>query len=178
MLSWSQVEGSPQPLGVIWLEKAKCFNFSLFSRHATSVTLLLFCAEDLINPARRFPLDHLKHKSGCIWHCRPHVDEIGDACYYAYSIEGPNAPAAEFHAFDPGKVLLDPYATLIFFPPNFRRSASIGGGSNAGRAPVGILSRSPVLFDETSEPKPTHTSDTIIYEMHVRGFSKRGKLRG
>jgi len=173
MLSWSQVEGSPQPLGVIWIEKAQCFNFALFSRHATSVTLLLFSAEDLINPARRFPLDHLKHKSGRIWHCRPRVDEIGDACYYAYSIEGPNAPAAEFHAFDPGKVLLDPYATLIFFPPNFRRSASIDRGSNAGRAPLGILSRSPVLFDEASEPKPTHTSDTIIYETHVRGFSKR-----
>jgi isoamylase len=174
MPSWSQIEGSPQPLGATWLEKEQCFNFALFSRHATSVSLLLFTAGDLINPSQRIALDHLIHKSGRIWHCRVGIDEIGNACYYAYSIDGPNHPAAEFHAFDPDKALLDPYATLIFFPPDFRRSASIGRGPNAGRAPLGILSRSSALFNRASEPKPRHTSDTtIIYETHVRGFTKR-----
>jgi isoamylase len=183
--NWLQVEGSPQPLGATWLQTEQCFNFALFARHATSVTLLLFTADDLINPVRCIALDHLTHKSGRIWHCRLATDKIGDACYYGYSIEGPNNSAAEFHAFDPDKVLLDPYATLIYFPPNFRRSASVGRGSNAGRVPLGMLSRSAKVPNLTveppssyalcigSEPKPRHTSDTIIYEMHVRGFTRR-----
>jgi len=173
MPSWSQIEGSPQPLGCTWLESEKCFNFALYSTHATSVTLLLYTANDLINPARRIALNHLIHKSRRIWHCRLAADKISDACYYAYSIDGPNNPAAEFHAFDPDKVLLDPYAKLVFFPPNFRRSASRGRGSNAGRAPLGILPRCSPMFNPASEPKPRHTSDAIIYEMHVRGFTKR-----
>jgi len=101
MPSWSQVEGSPQPLGSTWLESERCFNFALYSRHATSVTLLLYTTDDLINPVRRITLDHLLHKSGSIWHCRLAASEVAEACYYAYSVEGANIPAAEFHAFDP-----------------------------------------------------------------------------
>jgi isoamylase len=173
MPSWLQIEGSPQPLGCTWLESERCFNFALFSRHATSVTLLLFTEDDLINPFLRLALDHLTHKSGSIWHCRLAADRIGDARYYAYSVEGPNHAGAEFHAFDPDKVLLDPYAALIYFPPDFRRSASIGRGSNAGRAPLGTLARSAILANPVIRPKPHHTSETIIYEMHVRGFTRR-----
>jgi isoamylase len=171
--SWSQIEGSPQPLGATWLQSEQSYNFALYSRHATNVTLLLYTTNDLINPVHRISLEHLTHKSGRIWHCRLALDEIGQAGYYAYSIEGPNNPAAEFHAFDPDKVLLDPYATLVFFPPNFRRSASVGRGSNAGRAPLGILSRSAPLSNSAFEQMPRHASDTIIYEMHVRGFTRR-----
>ena len=54
-------------------------------------------------------------------------------------IEGPTSALGEIHFFDPDKVLLDPYARSLFFPPDFRRSASIGRGSNAGRTPVGTL---------------------------------------
>src|SRR5262249_32946371 len=172
MPSWSQIEGSPQPLGCTWLESEQCFNFALYSKHATGVTFFLFMGDDLVNPTRRVSLDHLIHKSGSIWHCRLAIDEIAGVCYYAYSVEGPNNPAAEFHAFDSDKLLLDPYVKCIFFPPNFRRSASVGPGSNAGRAPLGIVSRSPAVFDRVSATQH-HTSDTIIYEMHVRGFTRR-----
>ena len=173
MSSWSQIEGSPQPLGATWLQSEQSYNFALYSRHASNVTLLLYTTNDLIKPVHRISLEHLTHKSGRIWHCQLALDEIGQARYYAYSIEGPNKPAAEFDAFDPDKVLLDPYATLIFFPPNFRRSASVGRGSNAGRAPLGMLSRGSVPINRNTEPKPRHASDTIIYEMHVRGFTRR-----
>jgi len=173
MVNWSRAEGSPQPLGATWLENEQCFNFALYSRHASSVTLLLYSPKDLLNPVIRIPLDHLTHKSGRIWHCRLAADRIGDARYYAYSIQGPNNPAADFHAFDPEKVLLDPYATLIYFPPNFRRTVSIGRGSNAGRAPLGVLCRRVTLLPPAFEPKPRHASDTIIYEMPVQGFTRR-----
>jgi isoamylase len=69
-------------------------------------------------------------------------------------------------------VLVEPHCRLNFFPPNFRRSASIGRGSNAGRAPVGVLPSSTLLFDWGVDSRPRHASDTIIFEMHVRGFTK------
>jgi len=174
MITWSQVEGSPQPLGATWLESEKSYNFALYSRHATGVTLLLYRADDLVNPLLRIPLDYLIHKSGRIWHCRLTADKVADAHYYAYSVEGPNSPRGERQCFDPDKVLLDPYGSSIFFPPNFRRSASIGRGSNAGRAPLCALPNGASSFDWAGESRPTHTSDTIIYEVHVRGFTKRG----
>ncbi len=174
MISWSQIEGLPHPLGAVWLREERSYNFALYSRHATRVTLLLYTAHDLVNPALRIPLNYLIHKSGRIWHCRLAADEVVDARYYAYSVEGPNDPHGERHFFDPDKVLLDPYATALFFPPNFRRRASIGRGSNAGRAPLGVLRDSTSSFDWSDESRPSHTSDTIIYELHVRGFTRRG----
>ena len=128
MSSWSQIEGSPQPLGAIWLRAERSYNFALYSRHATGVTLLLYTTRDLVNPVLRFPLNYLIHKSGQIWHCRLAAEEVADARYYAYSVEGPTDPHGERDFFDPEKVLLDPYAAAIFFPPNFRRIAAIGRG--------------------------------------------------
>ncbi len=173
MATWSQTEGAPQPLGAIWLPAEESYNFSLYSRHATGVTLLLYTARDLVNPLLRVQLSYLVHKSGRIWHCRLTADKVANACYYAYSVEGPSSAQGEVHFFDPDKVLLDPYARSLFFPPDFRRSASIGRGSNAGRAPLGAIPFSSSAFDWSGESNPRHTSDTIIYEMHVRGFTKR-----
>lgn len=173
MTSWSQIEGSAQPLGAVWIGAERSYNFALYSRHATGVALLLYTAHDLINPVLRIPLNYLIHKSGRIWHCRLAADEVADARYYAYSVEAPNDPYGERHFFDRDKVLLDPYATSIFFPPYFRRSASIGCGSNAGRAPLCALPNHISSFDWSGESRPSHTSDTIIYELHVRGFTKR-----
>jgi isoamylase len=182
MATWSQTEGSPQPLGATWLKEEKSYNFSLYSRHATGVTLFLYTARDLVNPVLRVSLNFLTHKSGRIWHCRLKAHEVANASYYAYSVEGPSGALGEIHFFDPDKVLLDPYARSLFFPPDFRRSASIGRGSNAGRAPVGALPVNIPAFDWGGESNPfdwggesnsRHTSDTIIYEMHVRGFTKR-----
>ena len=137
MTSWSQIEGSAQPLGAVWLEDKTSYNFALYSRHATGVTLLLYTMHDLVNPVLRIPLNHLFHKSGRVWHCRLAADQIANARYYAYSVEGLTSRHGERHFFDPEKVLLDPYAAAILFPPNFRRIAAIGRSSNAGMAPLG-----------------------------------------
>ena len=174
MTRWSQIEGSAQPLGAVWLRKERSYNFALYSRHATGVTLFLYTTHDLVNPVRRISLNYLIHKSGRVWHCRLATDEVADARYYAYSVEGPTDPHGERHFFDPDKVLLDPYATSLFFPPNFRRRASIGSGSNAGRAPLCALPNGTSCFDWSDDSRPTHTSETIIYELHVRGFTSRG----
>ena len=116
----SRSEGNPLPLGVHWIEEEQAFNFAVHSEHAESVTLLLYSPADLVNPLLRLQLDFLHNKSGRIWHCRIPVTKIGEARYYAYSVSGETIP--QLHSFDPQKVLLDPYAKCIFFPPGFDRN--------------------------------------------------------
>jgi glycogen operon protein len=183
MLEWYRIEGTSYPPGAIRIDEERAYNFGIYSHHATAVTLLLYGADDLFNPLVRIELDYLKNKSGRIWHCRVPQSQIGAARYYAYSIEGPSPPQPG-DRFDPHKVLLDPYARMIFFPPGFSRAASRGPGSNAGKAPLARLPQSDDAFDWGYDPRPRHTWDTVIYEMHVRGFTRRdnsgvsGQARG
>jgi isoamylase len=166
---WEQAEGSPLPLGVTWIEEDQAFNFALFAEHAESVALLLYAPSDLANPLLTFRFDFLRNKSGRIWHCRIAVKEIGEARYYAYSVAGQSAP--HLHSFDPQKVLLDPYAKCIFFPPAFDRQLAMREGPNAGHAPLGVLPGRHT-FDWEDDRGTHHESEAIIYELHVRGFTK------
>jgi glycogen operon protein len=168
--SWEQAEGSPLPLGVNWIEKEQAFNFAVHSEHAESVTLLLYSPADLVNPVLRLQLDFLHNKSGPIWHCRVPATKLGAARYYAYSVSGETIP--QLHSFDPQKVLLDPYAKCIFFPPGFDRNLAMREGSNAGSAPLGVLADHRSTFDWSGVRPPYHESDAVIYELHVRGFTK------
>jgi glycogen operon protein len=168
--TWEQAEGSPLPLGATWMEAEQAYNFALHAEHAESVTLLLYTPSDLVNPHLAYRFDFLRNKSGRIWHCRLPLAEIGDAQYYGYSVSGQTA--APLHSFDPQKVLLDPYAQCIFFPPGFDREAAMREGSNAGRAPLGALIGHSSTFDWEGDPPQHHESDAIIYELHVKGFTR------
>ncbi len=167
---WEQAEGNPLPLGVKWIEEEQAFNFAVHSEHAESVTLLLYSAADLVNPVLTFRFDFLHNKSGRIWHCRIPIATLGDASYYAYSVAGETIP--QLHSFDPQKVLLDPYAKCIFFPPAFDRNLAMREGPNAGRAPLGVLNDHRSTFDWAEDRPPHHESDAVIYELHVKGFTK------
>jgi isoamylase len=168
--SWAQTEGTPLPLGVTWIEQDRAFNFAVHSEHAESVTLLLYSSGDLFTPLLTFRFDFLRNKSGRIWHCRIPLAEMGDASYYAYSVSGQTSP--QLHCFDPQKVLLDPYAKCIFFPPGFDRELAKREGPNAGRVPLGVLTAHHPTFDWSGDRSPHHESDAIIYELHVRGFTR------
>lgn len=171
--SWASLEGSPFPQGVSWIENEEAYNFALYSKHADSVTLLLYGDKDVANPLYSYRMDYLKNKSGRIWHCRVPRAAMKGARYYAYSISGPGPMGRfEWHNFDPEKVLLDPYAESVFFPDTFDRSASMRPGSNSGRAPLGLLSACERAFDWNGDKPPHHESDAIIYELHVKGFTK------
>lgn len=171
--SWLTVEGSPLPLGVTWIAEEHAYNFALYSRHAGAVTLLLYTERDVARPMLRVPMDYLRHKSGRVWHCRLGASAVSDARYYAYSVDGPAEGAArQCSRIDPKKVLFDPYARGLLFPPEFHRAASIGAGSNAGRAPLGELP-TPLPLDWGDRARPRHTSDSVIYELHVKGFTMR-----
>jgi isoamylase len=168
--TWEQIEGTPLPLGATWIEDEEAFNFAVYAEHAESVTLLLYSADDLANPILTFPFDFVRNKSGRIWHCRLPLNEIRGARYYAYSVSG--QAVAGIHSFDPDKVLLDPYAKCVFFPPEFDRKMAIGAGPNAGKAPLGVLTGHDITFDWSGDVSPHPESDVIIYELHVKGFTK------
>ncbi len=171
-MDWTAHEGTPYPLGATWVPQASAWNFALYSKDAQGVTLLLYAEADLVNPAVKYRFDHLRNKSGRIWHCRVADADLRGARYYAYSVEGPaeQGPSA-WHRFDPRKILLDPYARAVYFPPAFDRTAATRPGSNAGTAPLGVLTGAGREFDWSGERRPRHQADTILYELHVRGFT-------
>ena len=107
------------PLGVTWIEEDQAFNFAVCAEHAESVKLFLYSPADLAKPVLTFQFDPIRNKSGRIWHCRIPLDQMCDARYYAYSVSG--QAVAGLRGFDQEKVLLDPYAKRVFFPPGFDR---------------------------------------------------------
>src|SRR5437879_6646498 len=102
--------------------------------------LLLYGTDDLVTPLLQLALDPLFHKLRGLWFCRvPKASARGDR-YYGYAVDGPAPGGADLpHVFDPDKVLLDPFARDVYFPPEFDREAARRPGSNAGRAPLGVL---------------------------------------
>ena len=170
---WESTEGTPSPLGVTWLESEQAYNFAIDAANASDVTLLLYLEDELRVPCGLVQLDPLKNKSGPVWHCRVPISKAGDAVYYAYQIDGPTSNVADaWHAFDREKILLDPYARSVFFPVEFDREAARRPGSNAGRAALGRLDVCRCAFDWGTEPRILHGPDLVIYEMHVRGFTR------
>ncbi len=168
--TWSQTEGTPLPLGATWMEEERAFNFAVYAEHAASVILLFYSADDLAHPILTFQFDYIRNKSGRIWHCRLPLNQMRGARYYAYSVSG--QVTSELQSFDPEKVLLDPYAKCVFFPPEFDRKLAIAPGPNAGKAPLGVLTGHGVAFDWSGDVAPRPESDAIIYELHVKGFTR------
>ena len=167
---WAETEGLPLPLGATWIEEEQAFNFAVFAEHAQSVKLLLYSSADLVNPLLSFPFDSLRNKSGRVWHCRIPLSRMRAARYYAYSVSGASIPGLS--SFDDEKILVDPYARSVFFPSQFDRKVAMAPGQNAGKGPLAIL---PILlddFDWEADDVPRPESNAIIYELHVKGFTR------
>ena len=152
------------------MEEEQAFNFAICAEHAESVTLLFYAPPEVVVPAFVYRFDFLRNKSGHVWHCRIPISDISECRYYAYSVAGEDLPGV--HSFDPQKVLIDPYAKAVFFPPEFDRTAAMREGSNAGRVPLGALMSHRAEFDWGDSEPPRHEADAIIYELHLRGFTE------
>jgi isoamylase len=168
--TWEQTEGSPLPFGATWIEEEQAFNFAIYADRADSVTLLFYAPPELRTAAFVYSFDFLRNKSGRMWHCRIPISDISQCRYYAYSVSGVDLPGV--YDFDPQKIVLDPYAYSVFFPPEFDRMLAMREGSNAGKAPLGVLPDRGAEFDWGGSHPPCHEADAIIYELHVRGFTK------
>jgi isoamylase len=170
---WDRTEGTPGPLGATWVPSLQAWNFALYSRRATGVTLLLYTAEDPVHPRFELRLNPRINKSGRIWHCWIEAARAKGAAYYAYRVEGRFDPAAGY-CFDPQKILLDPFAPAVYFPPDYDRIAAGLPGPDDGRAPLGVLSRaSPAVYRDEGDRPIKASYDLIVYELHVKGFTAR-----
>lgn len=171
MKNWHTTEGWHDPPGVTWIEEEQAWNFVLYAQSATRVILMLYSEYDAAHPVLEYEFDHYRNKSGPVWHCRISKTRAPRAFYYAYRVYGAHDDDNHFHRFDPEKVLLDPYAKAVYFPTNFDREAAKGPGPNDGKAPLGVIDAE-IHFDWKDDRYLRHDSDLIIYEMHVRGFTR------
>jgi glycogen operon protein len=166
----NQHHGTPHPLGIRWDEARQGYNFSIWSKTATSVRLLLFRQAAPYEVVYEYEFDPFLDKSGAIWHCFISVARVGPADCYAYRIDGPDIPG---YFFNDNKLLLDPWAKVVFFPPDYSRAALMDGCDNIGHAPLAVL-------HQEAETAPgarlqrSYNHDLIIYELHVKGFTQHG----
>jgi isoamylase len=167
--TWAQTEGLPLPLGATWIEEDQAFNFAVCAEHAESVKLFVYSPTDLAKPLLTFQFDPIRNKSGRIWHCRIPLNRMPDGRYYAYSVSG--HAVAGLSGFDHEKILLDPYAKGVFFPPGFDRKRAMQPGPNDAKAPLGVLPRKWLAFHWGEDLPPRPESDAIIYELHIKGFT-------
>lgn len=169
---WEKVEGSPWPLGATWIGSQEAYNFALFSHHALAVVLLLYSRADPVVPVYQYVFDPIYNRTGPIWHCLLPAAKLQGAALYGYKVEGPRDPAAG-HRFDSEKILLDPFAPSVYFPPGFDRETASKPGPTDGLAPLGVLPGRHGRFEGEQETQPRHTHDLIVYELHVKGFTAR-----
>jgi len=158
--------GKAHPLGATPTDRG--INFSLFSEHATQVELLLFTAHDEAEPFQRILLGGKEHQTFHFWHCA--VEGLKPGVHYAYRVDGPQN-LGKGHRFDREKVLLDPYAKG-YNNSLWDRGAACRPGDNLATSMRGVVI-DPDDYDwENDQPPRTPMKDTIIYELHVGGFTR------
>ena len=159
--------------------------FSLFSRHASEVELCLFDRVDDARPSRVVRLDADSDRTWDYWHT--FVPELRPGQLYGYRLSGPFAPELGLR-FDPAKLLLDPYGRGVAVPPGYDRQAARRAGDTCATAMKSVVV-DPTAYDwEGDRPLRRSASQTLVYELHVRGFTRhpssgvdpaaRGTFRG
>ena len=160
-------QGSSSPLGATVYPAG--VNFSVFSKNATRIDLLLFDNENQARPAKVVVLDPRRHRIYHYWHV--FVSGLKAGQIYAYRAHGPFVPEQGFR-FDGEKVLLDPYGRGVVVPEAYDRGAASHPGNNASVAMKSVVA-DPDLYDwEGDQPLKRPFAETVIYELHVRGFTR------
>jgi isoamylase len=168
--------GRPYPLGATW--DGRGVNFALFSEHAKRVELCLFDAVDSTEERVCIPL---REQTDLVWHC--YLPGIKPGQLYGYRVHGPYEPKRG-HRFNANKVLLDPYAKLLgrdiqwademfgyrVGDPN--KDLSRDDRDNAAFAPLASVP-APGFRWRGDRPPRTPWHKTVIYELHVKGFTYR-----
>ncbi|MGA1826482.1 MAG: glycogen debranching protein GlgX [bacterium] len=171
--NFSLERGKPLPLGVNL--KREGINFALFSQHATAVTLILFYP-GMDEPLAEFPLDSRFNRTGNIWHV--FVRGLDPGIEYGYRAERMSDTEPEIFNYDRERILIDPYAKALIGAEQWgggvaqaerRKDCSVANSS-------GLCFRRSIIVDNTfdwgfDQPLNIHLADTIIYELHVRGFT-------
>jgi glycogen operon protein len=144
-------------------------NFSLFSRSASLVELLFFDGPEDAKPERIIKLAPETHRTYHYWHV--FVPGIKPGQLYGYRVHGPFDPSKGMR-FDSTKLLLDPYGRGVAVPRAYDREAASKRGDNVGKAFKSVVVDTSGYDWEGDEPLRHPSSRTIIYEMHLRGFTQ------
>lgn len=168
--------GTPYPLGATW--NGAGVNFALFSENATGVELCLFDSIDATRESHRI---RLTEQTDLVWH--GHLPDLRPGQLYGYRVHGPHDPGAG-HRFNPNKVVLDPYAKAIgrrtdwddsmfgYRIGDAEEDLSFDDRDNAAFCPLAAVVDPAFTWGDDRSPRiPWH--ETLIYEMHVKGFTQR-----
>jgi glycogen operon protein len=164
--------GRSFPLGATVL--AGGVNFSVFSKEASRVELLLFDDPAATHPARVIELDPRTHRTYHYWHV--FVPGIRPGQLYAYRAMGPFDPDRGLR-FDPSKALLDPYGRAVVVPDGYSRRRASQFGENAAAAMKSVVVDPDVYDWEGDAPLRRPFATTVIYETHVAGFTRHPSSR-
>ena len=167
--------GRPYPLGATW--DGEGVNFALFSENARAVELCLFEGAKAVEESHRI---WIEERTDQVWHL--YLPEVRPGQHYGYRVHGPYEPEAG-HRFNPAKLLLDPYTkaiagTIQWSDKMFgyrlgdpRMDLSCDLGNNAASVPKCIVLDQSFTWGEDHLLR-TPWDRTVIYEMHVKGFTK------
>src|SRR5689334_19786482 len=185
MASYSVWPGWPYPLGATW--DGEGVNFALYSEHGEKVELCVFDEKG----RRELQRITLPEHTDQVWHC--YLPEARPGMLYGYRVHGPYRPE-QGHRFNPNKLLLDPYAKSIVGALNWsdahfgyrvgheKADLSFDRRDSAHGMPrCRVVDAAFTWGDDRRPAVPWH--ETVIYELHVRGFTMRHpdvppKLRG
>src|ERR1051325_9357211 len=159
--------GQSAPLGATVVDGG--VNFSIFSRNAVGIDLLFFNSANDAQPASTISLDPVTDRTYHYWHA--FVPAVQPGQIYGYRVHGPFDPA-NGKRFDRNKVLLDPYGREVVVPKNYSREAARRPGDNCVTAMKSVVVDSSTYDWEGDTLLKHPSSRTIIYEMHVRGFTR------
>jgi len=144
-------------------------NFCIFSKSSDFLELLLFDNPESEQPSHIYKLDPKINKTFYYWHI--FIPGVGAGQLYGFRAHGPHTPSIG-HLFDAKKVLVDPYAREVYVPGNFSREAACSSNDNCSQALKSVVIDSEEYDWENDEHLCTPYSKTVIYEMHVGGFTK------
>lgn len=157
-------------------------NFCVFSKNSQAVELLFFDKVEDATPSKIIPLDPEENKTFYYWHI--FVPGIKEGQLYGYRVHGEFNPEKGLW-FDESKLILDPYAKAIALGENYDRNAAKKvGENNFGKAMKSVVVDQDNYDWEDDQPLQIPYKKTIIYELHVAGFTKNpnsgvnDKLRG
>ena len=156
-------DGDPHPLGSHVGPDG--VNFSVYAQGADRVELLLYDSVDGDEPARTIAMEQTRY----YWHAR--VSGVRPGQIYGYRAHGPHQPARGL-LFDGDKVLMDPYGRAVAVPSDYRREAAVAPGRNDRHAFKSVVVDAGDYDWEGDAPLRRSFAQTVIYELHVRGFTR------
>ncbi len=169
--------GLPSPLGANIINNG--VQFSIFTRNASGVRLLLFDTPDADSDYTEIQLDPYLHKTGDVWHIW--IAGLSEGQVYGYRISGDYDPECG-HRFNDNKLLLDPYARAVTgnFQWDLSRARGVILGSEDEINSFSMIDSTPhvprsIVLNGRNElvknPIRIPENDLVIYELHVKGFT-------